>query len=600
MIRICPTRCGRLAIGLLLLFVAPAAADDPPKPDSALVRLLKSGRVPEERQPQIIAKIGQLGSPADLAFLLERAADAKGFSPPVRAKALDALADAAITRKGIRPAGNLLRVEEILDRSGGDPASRIAAIRLVGLWKLDQADALVGARLAEKLGSLIERESPDDATRSAAIDAFAAMGNERAIRVYTNPERPKRVRALAVAALARMDPAAAASGAAKLIREAEKGDDLTPLIAAFLNLKGGPDALARAIEAEPMPPDGGKLALRAVYALGRADALLIASLSKAAGISSETKPPTKEEMDRLVADVAAKGDPARGERIFRRADLSCIKCHAIAGAGGGVGPDLSSVGLSAPVDYVINSILVPDQAIKEQFHTLVVATNDGQVFQGIVTDKDESKVVLRQATGELKTVPVSQIDESKEGGSLMPKGLANLLTRDEFLDLVRFISELGKPGPYAIHAVPTIQRWHLMKPVPEDLSASPDAGAFVAKVRDSDPSAWVPAYGLSTGEVPIDEFAGLAGGRVLYLRGEIDVSSSGAIDVDLGSHHGVDAWLDDRECGPGRRKFAWDAKPGVHTITLRIDAAATKLGPVVVRLAKAPGSSAEFTVVGGR
>ena len=32
----------------------------------------------------------------------------------------------------------------------------------------------------------------------------------------------------------------------------------------------------------------------------------------------------------------------------------------------------------------------------------------------------------------------------------MPKGLANLMTRAEFLDLVRFLSELGKPGPYAI------------------------------------------------------------------------------------------------------------------------------------------------------
>lgn len=600
MIRISPTRRGRFTIGLLWLLATPALADDPPKPESALVRLLKSGRVPEERQLPIIAKIGQLGSPTDLAFLLERAADPKGFSPTVRAKALDALADAAATRKGIKPEGNLLRVEEILNRSQNDPTSRIAAIRLVGLWKLDQVNELVSARLDETLDKLIDFDGTDDATRSAAIEAFAAMGNERAVRGYTNAERPKRVRALAIAALAKMDPQTAASRAAKLIREADKSDDLAPVLAAFLNLKGGPDALAKAIAAEPVPTDNAKLALRAVYALGRAEAPLVEALSKSAGISSETKPPTKEEMDQLVADVASKGNAERGERILRRAELSCMKCHSIAGAAGGVGPDLSSVGLSAPVDYVINSILVPDQAIKEQFHTLVVATNDGQVFQGIVTDKDESKVVLRQATGELKIVPTSTIDESKEGGSLMPKGLANLLTRDEFLDLVRFLSELGKPGPYAIHSEPTIQRWRLMKPVPEDLSRFPDVGAFVSKVRDSDPSAWVPAYGLSTGEVPIDEFAATAGSRVLYLRGEIEVSSAGAIQVDLGSMHGVDAWLDDKEGGPGQRRFTWDAKPGTHTITLRIDTAATKLAPVVVKLAKAPGSSAEFTIVGGR
>jgi hypothetical protein len=29
----------------------------------------------------------------------------------------------------------------------------------------------------------------------------------------------------------------------------------------------------------------------------------------------------------------------------------------------------------------------------------------------------------------------------------MPPGLADLLTRNEFRDLVRFLSELGKPSP---------------------------------------------------------------------------------------------------------------------------------------------------------
>ena len=36
----------------------------------------------------------------------------------------------------------------------------------------------------------------------------------------------------------------------------------------------------------------------------------------------------------------------------------------------------------------------------------------------------------------------------------MPKGLVNFMTRAEFVDLVRFLSELGKPGPYAIRSTP--------------------------------------------------------------------------------------------------------------------------------------------------
>jgi len=37
------------------------------------------------------------------------------------------------------------------------------------------------------------------------------------------------------------------------------------------------------------------------------------------------------------------------------------------------------------------------------------------------------------------------IKETKQNGSVMPSGLADTLTRAEFRDLVRFLSELGKP-----------------------------------------------------------------------------------------------------------------------------------------------------------
>ena len=156
----------------------------------------------------------------------------------------------------------------------------------------------------------------------------------------------------------------------------------------------------------------------------------------------------------------------RGESVFRRPDLNCMTCHAVSKAGGDVGPDLSSIGQSSPPDYIILSILVPDQSIKEQYHTLVMLTTDGQVYQGIVTDKDNQRVVLKEATGALHVIPVSHDRGPEGGGSLMPKGLVSLMTHAEFIDLVRFLSELGRPGPYAIPTTPTIQRWRVLKGVP--------------------------------------------------------------------------------------------------------------------------------------
>ena len=58
----------------------------------------------------------------------------------------------------------------------------------------------------------------------------------------------------------------------------------------------------------------------------------------------------------MIAEVAKKGNAARGEAVYRKPALACMTCHAIGGAGGVVGPDLVSIGASAPVDYLIDSI----------------------------------------------------------------------------------------------------------------------------------------------------------------------------------------------------------------------------------------------------
>jgi putative heme-binding domain-containing protein len=264
-----------------------------------------------------------------------------------------------------------------------------------------------------------------------------------------------------------------------------------------------------------------------------------------------------------------------------------MKCHAVAGAAGGVGPELSAVGGSSPVDYLVNSIMVPDQAIKEEFRTKVVLTTDGRAFHGIVADRDDKRLVLREATGELRTIPADEIDDAKDGGSLMPKGLVNFLTRAEFVDLLKFLSELGKPGPYAIHTTPTIQRWRLPKPAPGD----------AAEALGAEASRWQPAYALVPGTLPLGEFAAQAGGPVIYLRGEVNVTAAGPVGFRLGSAEGVSAWVDGRE--KEGSTFAAELEPGVHALTLRVDTAARK-APLKIEVVKPAGSSAEFTVVGGR
>ncbi len=586
-----------------------ALGDPPQQSESPLVKLFKSGRVPEARQGTIVDMIGKRGNLDDLNFLFEQVVLGSKHSEATRHKALDALAEAAENRK-LQPAQHLERLIPLFEAAASRPDRATAmrsrsgveksAVRLAGLWMLKAA--------GEPLRKIAQSAAVDDGLRTEALEALGAIGGEvgRAqIEALAGTDQRAGVRVLALAALARLDVDAAAARFTEVLPLAmAQGCDLTPLMAAFLNRQGGADTLAAALgQQKKLAPDAAKLALRSVYALGHADTALVAALCRAAGLSTEVKPPTPKELSDLVAEVLSKGDAAQGEAIFRRADLNCLSCHSISKAGGDVGPDLSAIGQSSPADYIISSILTPDQSIKEQFHTLVVLTSDGHVFQGVVTDKDNQRVVLREANGALRTVPVDSIEDQKPGGSLMPKGLVNLMTRTEFVNLVRFLSELGKPGPYAIRSTPMFQRWHVLKAVPESLAgAVPSRELLRNQVLEAPPERWISAYAKVDGTLPLHEppVATSTAGKVLFLQGEIDVSSGGPIQIQLDSAAGAHFWLDDEQAPVDSPSFARSVTPGRHAITIRIDTAKRSSREIRVEVTKPAGSSAEFTVVGGR
>ena len=586
-----------MVLAAFALSTPAAQADDPPAPDSPLVKLLKSKRVPEARLGAIVDMIGKRGTAGDLDYIFQQVIAPDGFPAPIKFMAIEALVEAASNRN-LRPAKGLDRLVDLMnpDEPRFDAGLEKAVVRLAGLWKLESA--------VDPLRTLATKPSTDDALRAHALNALAAIGGQvgrSRIEGLCGPEIAPGIRIPAVASLAKIDVDAAAERAAEILAQPVSASrDLTPLLAAFLNHQRGADVLAAAIGRHPPPADSAKLAIRAVYALGRSDPTLIAALSLAAGLSADTKPLTPGELGQLVSEVASQGDPARGELIFRRADLNCMSCHALSKAGAEVGPDLSAIGQTSPPDYIINSILNPDQSIKEQYHTLVVQTSEGQVFQGIVTDKDDQRIVLKEATGAPRVVPVSSIEDQKPGGSLMPKGLANLMTRAEFVDLVRFLGELGKPGPYAIRPTPTIQRWRFLKPVPESVATTlPDKNQFRDHILDADPGHWLVSYAKVAGSLPLDELTTQTGSKVLYLQGEIQVSSAGPIRFQLDSADGIHLWVDSELAQLDTPSHVAVLSAGRHAIVLRIDTAARKSREIKVEVTKPSGSPAEFTVVGG-
>ncbi|MFH1300867.1 MAG: HEAT repeat domain-containing protein [Planctomycetota bacterium] len=557
---------------------------------SPLMKLLKSGRIPAQRQGTIIELICRKGNKEDLGYIWEQTV-ADHFKGEIREKALLSLKEAFQNRK-IIPAGSLDGIATLIDEK---PPVNQTAVELAGLWKVPSA--------AAKLQELALAKNTDSKLKSAAIDALVSIGGPesiKAMRELTRENSPQEIRYLGAAALVSLDLPAAIEAGINIMSSGKSGDP-TPFVAAILDTQGAADHFASAITAQKIPEDVAKKLLRYMYSVGRSDKSLSDALSKAAGMSGEEKTLTEDEFKQIVADVIEHGNAERGEQVFRRSDLSCMKCHSVSKAGGEVGPDLSPIGASSPVDYLVRSILYPNQAVKEAYQTFVIVTFEGKIIRGIIVDRNDERVILKDANGKEMVIPVDDIDDEAEGGSLMPQGLTKFLTRDELVDLVKYLSVLGKPGPYAIRSKPTVQRWLLMREIPSLIlsNENPDEELFEEHVLRAPVTAWVPQYAMLAGLLPFEELKDLATDSKILLQADINVTEAGTVGFRINSAEGTRIWMDSEALKP-ELENQFELTKGDHKLTLLINLANRSDKGVQAEFFKPAGSKASFTVVGGK
>lgn len=584
-----------LVVATIIVCGLPVCGQEPESAVGPLMKLFQSGRLPAERQGTVVEMICNRGNSNDLKVVFDKVVQPDGFAPDLRMKAMQWLTDAAVTRK-VKPAGELAALEKLVvgEAAAAHPGLQQGAIKLASTWK--------DAAISPALQTLATDPKTKTELRKVAIEGLVAIGDKASketLAKLVGKGMPLPIRMQAAAGLSGMDLPAASQAAAAILAEATPQDDPDDMLSAFLDRKNGAEQLAAAIAKQTLVPDVAKRSLRYMYSVGRSDADLSNVLSKAAGIAADAPPPTPEEVAKIATDVIAKGDPARGEKIFRRKDLNCMKCHSVSRAGGQVGPELSAVGGSSPVDYVLNSILNPNLAVKEQYVTRIFVLSTGKVLTGVVIDRDDVRVNMRDATGVIVKIPTADIDDEVEGKSLMPQGLTKFLTRDELLDLAKFISELGKPGPYAVQQGKTIQRWRVLRKPPQELTADvPHLENIRQFVLGSQPGDWDSAYGKVNGVLPLEELRGGDKPVVLILQGEINVSAAGKATVNVQSTETVQTWFD-ADAFDTKKQFDVELTPGRHTLTVRVEVSTREFPELRVEFKTPDDSSANYEVIGG-
>lgn len=544
-----------------------------------LLETLKAGELTGQAKNDALQVIADIGSPDHLGVIFDLLLADK-ISAEERHAYLMTLAPAAINRK-TQPSRDLGQISKLITNES--PAVSAAAIRCLGAWK--------HAPSRPAIIELLNADGTAPQVQLAAVQAIGAFSDNTSAQTLVEVATSQRTPAIRRAAIEELLRFRAPRGAQLAVEYllAANAAEATPMFQTILQRKGAADLVAKAMAGKSLSKDVSVVGARILSSSGQQDSELSKLLKMSGQLNQDPVKLTPEEMQKLVSEVQAKGNPHAGERVFRRQSLNCQKCHAIGPAGGTVGSNLVSLGATAQLDYIIESLLDPNAKVKEGYHTVVVATEEGKVFSGIKSRETNTELYLKDADGKELVIPKDSIEVQKLGASLMPAGLTSTMTHQELLDVSAFLSALGRENDFTVGTDAVVRHW-------ETIQATPEAAhqfrriSYAAAASDDPAFQWSPVYSYVNGLLSLDDLPELtirnrsaAGNRGMsFVRTEFQ-SSAGQVAFDLNDHAGLQIWIDDKPVTAAQR-ITEAVAAGTHQITIAIDRSvrqqAVRLSPV--------------------
>lgn len=557
-----------------------------PEAIDLLTEVYLAGDVPPQYKKDALSAIASRGGLSNLNAIFDWAIHQFSAEGADVSDELSAIENAASKRQVAvnRQPG---RIGAII--TGESEASAIAAIRLAGTLKV--------ASLSGTLQPLTSHANREYA--KAAMRALASINPRTAatlISRLTESRHPLDLRLLAVSQLAHLNASSAAKIAVDLLANLDDPEQAKELFDAFISDGARTQALGEVLVQttipEPVALAARQYLLTAIPG-GRREAedvlLLVKGLEASGGVlpaEGMSLDLDEEQIEALAAQAKRNGSPVRGELIYRKSELACLSCHAIGGAGGLIGPDLSSLGTSSPAETIIKSVIYPTESIKEGYELQRVARkNDSDILGYLVADRP-NEVVIRDFTGnEVAIAKDNIVVREKVPGSLMPPNLTASLTEEEFVDLISYLSKLGTSGDFRVPPERYVRRW-------EAISANDDVVELITEngiqaVSSNDRLRVTPRYSMVSGALPIDELPVVEtgqGSRYSFVKFQMEVLTPGEVSFSADDWQGVTSWADTKDLVIQGKELTASFAPGTHEVTLAIDRNVRNEGLLLVRL----------------
>jgi putative heme-binding domain-containing protein len=152
-----------------------------------------------------------------------------------------------------------------------------------------------------------------------------------------------------------------------------------------------------------------------------------------------------KDMDTLFASALKNRNFKTGKSMYIA--TTCIRCHAIKGEGGNVGPDLTQIGTRFSTKDIMEAILLPSKTISDQYATTEFQLKNGKSMVGKITNQDEENYYIAQnpyVADILVKVPKKNVlSKNYSTVSSMLPGMVNSLNAEELRDLVAYLTSGG-------------------------------------------------------------------------------------------------------------------------------------------------------------
>lgn len=143
-------------------------------------------------------------------------------------------------------------------------------------------------------------------------------------------------------------------------------------------------------------------------------------------------------------DALFGGNAQLGRRYFMTSSAAeCVRCHAIGGQGGEVGPNLSNIGNVLSREQILQALIEPSARLSPGFGMVVLTLKDGTSAAGILSEENDHELILKTSEAEPLKIPVARIAKRDNVPSSMPP-MGSIMTKREIRDVVEFLSGLKK------------------------------------------------------------------------------------------------------------------------------------------------------------